>query len=46
MTDADPTRARGYDSFYKRFESPLMQQLRQEAYGQDIGQHSWVSAEE
>ncbi len=46
MTDADPTHARGYDAFYKQFESPLMQQLRQEAYGQDIGQHSWVSAVE
>jgi len=37
---------RGYDDFYGEFDSPLMQRLRQEAYGQDIGQHSWVTAEE
>ena len=38
--------ARGYDSFYKEFDSPLMRRLRSEAYGEDIGQHSWVTAEE
>lgn len=38
--------AQDYDSFYKEFDSPLMRQLRVEAYGEDIGQHSWVSAEE
>jgi len=38
--------ARGYDDFYKAFDSPLMRQLRVEAYGKDIGQHSWVTAEE
>jgi SAM-dependent methyltransferase len=37
---------RGYDGFYREFDSPLMQRLRQEAYGKDIGQHSWVTAEE
>jgi SAM-dependent methyltransferase len=37
---------RGYDDIYGEFDSPLMQRLRQEAYGQDIGQHSWVTAEE
>ncbi|MFI5312207.1 MAG: class I SAM-dependent methyltransferase [Gemmatimonadales bacterium] len=36
----------GYESFYREFDSPLMRGLRQEAYGEDIGQHSWVSAEE
>jgi cyclopropane fatty-acyl-phospholipid synthase-like methyltransferase len=35
-----------YDNLYEHFDSPLMRQLRAEAYGQDIGQHSWVSAEE
>jgi SAM-dependent methyltransferase len=35
-----------YDDRYKGFESPLEQQLRREAYGQDIGQHSWVTAED
>ncbi len=36
----------GYEDSYRDFDSPLMQQLRGEAYGQDIGQHSWVAAEE
>lgn len=38
--------AQGYDSFYREFDSPLMRQVRLEAYGEDIGQHSWVVAEE
>jgi SAM-dependent methyltransferase len=37
---------RGYDDFYKDFDSPLMSRLRLEAYGKDIGQHSWVTAQE
>jgi SAM-dependent methyltransferase len=37
---------RSYDDFYGEFDSSLMQRLRQEAYGKDIGQHSWVTAEE
>lgn len=46
-TNAPTTsRAEGYDSFYKAFDSPLMRELRKEAYGEDIGQHSWVTAEE
>ena len=36
----------GYDNLYKDFDSPLMQKLRREAYREDIGQHSWVTAEE
>src|SRR6267143_5341712 len=35
-----------YDKLYEHFDSPLMRQIRAEAYGQDIGQHSWVTAEE
>jgi len=35
-----------YDKLYEHFDSPLMRQLRAEAYGKDIGQHSWVTAEE
>ncbi len=38
--------AQGYDSFYREFDSPLMRQVRLEAYGEDIGQHSWVVAED
>jgi len=35
-----------YDKLYEHFDSSLMRQLRAEAYGQDIGQHSWVTAQE
>jgi SAM-dependent methyltransferase len=35
-----------YDDFYRQFESPLMQRIRREAYGEDIGQHSWASVDE
>ena len=38
--------ADGYESFYREFDSPLMRQFRREAYGEDIGQHSWEGAEE
>ncbi len=41
----DP-QADGYESFYREFDSPLMRQVRREAYGEDIGQHSWVSADD
>jgi hypothetical protein len=37
---------RSYDAVYKAFDSPPMQRVRLEAYGKDIGQHSWVTAEE
>jgi len=40
------TRTGGYDPIYSGFDSPLMRQLRRESYGEDIGQHSWVTAEE
>jgi SAM-dependent methyltransferase len=33
-----------YDSVYDEFDSPLMRRVRSEAYGEDIGQHSWVTA--
>src|SRR5688572_14431181 len=35
-----------YASIYRYFDAPLMRRVRQEAYGDDIGQHSWVSAAE
>lgn len=40
------SRADGYEAFYRDFDTPLMRQVRREAYGEDIGQHSWVSVEE
>jgi SAM-dependent methyltransferase len=36
----------GYENLYEDFDSPLAKQIRCEAYGEDIGQHSWVTAEE
>jgi SAM-dependent methyltransferase len=42
---ADPD-SLGYDSLYREFDSPLMRGIRQLAYGEDIGQHSWVTAEQ
>ena len=35
-----------YESCYRDFDSPPMRQIRLEAYGEDIGQHSWLSADE
>jgi SAM-dependent methyltransferase len=46
MSSSIGSEGRGYDDFYGEFDSPLMRQLRSEGYGRDIGQHSWVSAEE
>ena len=46
MDTSKEPRADGYESFYQEFDSPLMRQLRREAYGEDIGQHSWVGADE
>jgi SAM-dependent methyltransferase len=37
---------RVYDKLYEEFDSPLQQQLRREAYGEDIGHNSWVTADE
>ena len=36
----------GYDRFYQDFDSPLMQRIRHEAYGDDIGQYSWVTKQD
>jgi SAM-dependent methyltransferase len=36
----------GYGDLYAEFDSPLMRRFRAEAYGTDIGQHSWVTADE
>lgn len=46
MDGAKEERADGYEAFYREFDSPLMRRIRREAYGEDIGQHSWVSAGE
>ena len=44
MDGPEQARADGYESSYREFDSPLMRQIRREAYGEDIGQHSWVDA--
>ena len=41
--DAPPD---AYEAFYRHFDTPLMQRIRREAYDEDIGQHSWVRADE
>ena len=46
MTAPEQPSTKGYDPLYAAFDSPLMRQLRQEAYGEDISQHSWVTADE
>jgi SAM-dependent methyltransferase len=40
-----PTNAQFYAS-YMKIEHPIVQQVRREAFGEDIGQFSWTSAEE
>ena len=46
MDDSSTAAERSYDDFYARFDSPLANAIRHEVYGRDIGQHSWVLAEE
>src|ERR1700760_1443947 len=46
MTAPEQSSAKDYDPLYAAFDSPLTRQLRQEAYEEDIGQHSWVTADE
>ncbi len=46
MTTPQDQNKNSYDQPYADYDSPLKQQLRQEAYGEDIGQHSWVTVEE
>ena len=35
-----------YESYYREFDSPLMQKIRRETFGEDIGLHDWGSAQE
>lgn len=44
MSAPDGPKSKTYDSVYDEFDSPLMRRVRTEAYGEDIGQHSWVTA--
>lgn len=38
--------AKGYKNTYELFDTPLMRQIRAEAYDEDIGQNSWITAAE
>jgi SAM-dependent methyltransferase len=46
MSEPGTQRADAYETFYREFDSPLMRRVRRQAYGEDIGQNSWVSADE
>ena len=46
IMSSDSRRSDGYDRLFAAFDSPLMRELRREAYGVDIGQHSWVTVED
>ena len=46
MNDTTSLHAIGYDAFYATFDTPLAQEIRREVYGKDIGQHSWVDAQD
>src|SRR6516165_10503280 len=35
-----------YDASYGSFQTDLYAQIRQEAYGEDIGQNSWLTVQE
>jgi SAM-dependent methyltransferase len=41
-----PERVDYYDTTYGSFGSDVMQQIRRETYGDDIGQNSWLTADE
>jgi len=45
VTDSDGEQT-AYDATYAEFDSPLMRQLRHDSYTRDVGQHSWLDAEE
>jgi 2-polyprenyl-3-methyl-5-hydroxy-6-metoxy-1,4-benzoquinol methylase len=43
----DPAKAVGYyDANYGNFQTRLYEEIRQEAFGEDIGQNSWLTADE
>ena len=41
-----PLTSPAYNRTFEDFNHPLMQSFRELAYGEDIGQHSWTSADE
>jgi len=41
-----PARVDLYDSTYTNFEQRVLAEIRREAFGEDIGQNSWITVEE
>src|SRR5579864_65038 len=41
-----PTSAGHYNANYGNFQTEMYAQIRQEAFGEDIGQNSWLTADE
>ena len=35
-----------YDANYRNFQTDLYEAIRREAFGEDIGQNSWLTADE
>ena len=46
MSDSSKVASRHYDANYGNFQSELYAQIRREAFGEDIGQSSWLTADE
>jgi SAM-dependent methyltransferase len=46
MVETPKSNAAHYDANYGNFESDLYSEIRREAYGEDIGQNSWLTADE
>jgi ubiquinone/menaquinone biosynthesis C-methylase UbiE len=44
--NSGPSDARRYDANYGNFQSELYSEIRRQAYGEDIGQNSWLTANE
>jgi 2-polyprenyl-3-methyl-5-hydroxy-6-metoxy-1,4-benzoquinol methylase len=42
----EPSRKRQYDVNYGNFQDDVYAQIRREAFGEDIGQNSWLTADE
>jgi len=39
-----PNKAEPYYNLYQRFTHPVLEEIRKETYGVDIGQNSWLTA--
>jgi SAM-dependent methyltransferase len=46
MTESNPPQSTQYNAIYGNFEAELYAQIRQEVFGEDIGQNSWLTADE